>query len=454
MSSVIYRFVNPLIGTLALAALPAAIAAAQENQDARRSTQHKAYLEEVIVTATKREASMQDVPIAVSAVSGSMLEDNQIVNSADLSKLVASLNVQSAGNPRSSSFNIRGIGTQSFSSGVEPSVSTMVDGVVLGRSAMAFAQLPDVKRVEVLRGPQGTLFGKNSSGGVIHIITKDPSPEFEGAINLMAVEDDEYRLSGTLAGPISEDLNYRLTASYIDNDGYIENIYDGQDYNTVEDKMVRAKLGWEINDHIDVKYTYDWAENDCDCVVQPIREAGEPSATALLPVVPSDENDQLNTTTSQIPTTETETSGHTLDVNWDIKQFTLTSISAYREWEIDRSAGIGNLPTDPLALVQTGNSDQDQFTQEIRLTSPADQFASYVAGLYYFDQSVDRHFDRDLTIPNTSIHIVQATDFTIDTNNYAAFGEVVFNVADSVRLITGARYTNDELEYDYRPTAT
>lgn len=403
-------------------------------------------LEEVLVTATKRESSLQDVAVAVSALSSAMLEGNQIVRSEDLTNLIPSLTVQAGGNPRSSSFNIRGVGTQSFSSGVEPSVSTMVDGVVMGRSAMAFTQLPDIQRVEVLRGPQGTLFGKNASSGLIHIITKDPSQEHEGEVSVMAVEQDEYRVSGTVSGPITDSIGFRLTGSYIDDEGYIENVYDGEDYNSHEDKLLRAKIAWDATESLYLKYTVDWQDNDCHCQVQPLREANGAGAAALLPVVASDENDKINT--SQTPNSTSESTGHVLDVNWEVGDHTITSISAYRDWEFENSAGIGFLPVDPLSLVQTGNSDQDQFSQELRLTSPVDQFASYVVGLYYFEQTVDRHFDRviQLPAPNNTL-ITTATDFTVESTNYAAFGEAVFNLTDTVRLIAGGRLTDDELEY-------
>ena len=142
-----------------------------------QSEQGGLVLEEVIVTATKRASNLQDVAVAVTALGAEVLQEAQINTAAELTFLVPSLNMQRGGAPRTSFFAIRGIGTQSFSSAIEPSVSTMLDGVVMGRSGQSFMQLLDVERVEVLRGPQGTLFGKNSTGGVVHVITRDPSEE-------------------------------------------------------------------------------------------------------------------------------------------------------------------------------------------------------------------------------------------------------------------------------------
>lgn len=401
-------------------------------------------LEEVLVVATRRESSLQDVPVAVSALSESMLIDNQIYSSAELTDLVPSLTLQQGGNARGSSFNVRGVGTQSFSSAAEPSVSTMVDGVVMGRSGMAFAQLPDVQRVEVLRGPQGTLFGKNASAGVIHVITKNPTDEHEGEFSASALEKDEYRLAGTASGPLTDNLGYLITGSYIDDDGFTKNVYDGDNYNDRENYLVRGKLAWQ-NTTMAIKYTGDWQDNTSHGSLAVIREAGEPSLSMLLPVVPSDDNDKANS--GLTPRTEADGWGHALEVNWDIGEHTLTSISAWREWNFKNLAGAMMLPKDQFDVIQHGKSEQEQFTQELRLTSPADQFASYVLGLFYFDQDIERYFQRSAG-PGGSLGSARA-DFTVDTTNYAAYGEVVFNLSDQWRLITGGRYTSDELDYDF-----
>lgn len=402
-------------------------------------------LEEVIVTATRREASLQDVAVAVTALPDWVLSDNQITRSEELSILVPSLTVQQGGNARGSSFNIRGVGTQSFSSAAEPSVSTMVDGVVMGRSGMAFGQLPDVQRVEVLRGPQGTLFGKNSSAGVVHIISKDPTPEHEGEISVMGLQMDEYRVAGTAGGPISDKWGYRFTGSYINDRGYTWNAYDSKYYNDQEDYLARGKLAWEPIDTLQLKYTLDWQKRRVNGSLPVVRETSETSLSELLPVVPSDENDEANT--GSTPYQQTDAVGHTLDINWDIAEFTLTSITSYRTWDIQSVAGSNLLPVDPVGLTQNGESNQEQFTQEVRLASGFDQMISYVVGLYYFDQNIDRFFTRAVDV-NGAVQGARA-DIGVNTRNYAAFGEMTVNLGDSWRLIAGGRFTRDELSYDF-----
>ncbi|MEH6581359.1 MAG: TonB-dependent receptor [Halioglobus sp.] len=428
-----------LLGVVALA-LPSEIVAAQGSLA----------LEEVIVTATKRASSLQDVAVAVSALSADMIADNQIIQTADIANLVPSLTVQQGSEPSNSSFNVRGLGTQSFSEGVEPSVATLVDGVVLGRSAMAFGQLPDIERVEVLRGPQGTLFGKNASAGVINFISKRPTESLEADVSLMAIEDGEYRVAGTISGPISSNLAYRLTGSYIDADGWIENVYDGKDYNGHEDKLAKAKLLWTPTDSLEIGYTVDWAESDCKCTVSTAREAEEPSATRLLPVVASEDNNTLNTSTSQTPLSENESIGHAIHIDWQIGDYTVTSISAWRSWDFISSTGLGLLPEDPLGFATTREKEQEQFTQELRLNSPADQYISYVAGLFYFDQTIDSQTNQILELINRDID----SDITVDTANYAAFGEAVVNMSERWRLTIGGRYTNDEIDYKFKRTGS
>lgn len=418
-------------------------------------------LEEVIVTATKREQSLQDVAVAVTALTDEMILEQQITSTQELIQLVPSLTVQDGSNPRQTSFNIRGIGTQSFSTAVEPSVSTMVDGVVMGRSGQAFMQLLDVERVEVLRGPQGTLFGKNSTAGVIHIITQKPTEEYTGEIMGAVLSEEEYRAGVTMSGPITDNLGFRVTGTWEDIGGYVKNFNTGNDLNGSEDWSLRGKLRW-TNDDIEVLWASDYGESECDCTASPVFRldpfgGNDANVQEILdriaPVVPGDENDEVNI--DREGAFENEAWGHSLEVNWDIGEFTLTSITAMRGWEIGGKAD-GDLDAQPIQVLgfdQGGNTDQEQFTQEIRITSPADQAVSYVAGLYYFDQTVERTFERTVEIIAGDPGLGIAT-FEADTENWAIFGEATWNISEDLRLILGARYTEDDLEFIFSRTRT
>jgi iron complex outermembrane receptor protein len=440
-----------LAATVILLSANAMIGNAQESAKGNRLA-----LEEVVVTATKREQSLQDVSVAVTALSDDMIREQQITSSEDLIGLVPSLTLQKGSNPRQTSFNIRGIGTQSFSSAVEPSVSTMLDGVVMGRSGQAFMQLLDLQRVEVLRGPQGTLFGKNSTAGVVHLITKDPTKEHSGELMGTIINDDEYRAGLTLSGPITDSLGYRFTASGNDVAGYTKNYYSGDDLNGSDEWSVRGKLRWS-GDTVDLKWASDYSETNCNCTASPIRSL-EPFGgnedfvngvlDSIAPVVPADENDEVNQ--NKEGSSENSQWGHSLEINWDIGEFTVTSISAFRGFEIEGKADgdIDGQPVDVLGFDQRGKTEQEQFTQELRLTSPADGKLTYVAGLFYFDQNVDRTFIRSfLIIPGNPG--MGTADFEVDTKNWAAFGEATLALSDDWRLILGARYTEDELDYKF-----
>ena len=230
-----------------------------------------ATLEEVVVTARKREQSLQDVSVSMMALPESLLKDAFLTESEDLTQLVPSLNMQRGTSPRSSSFNIRGIGTQSYSDGVEPSVSTVLDGVVMGRSGMAFMQLLDVERVEVLRGPQGTLFGKNSTAGVVHIVTQEPTAEFTASASLTAIEDDQLQGGFTVSGPAGDSLGYRLSGFYAEDEGYIDNVYNGDSLNQKEDWSLRGKLRWDPTDQLSLLWASDASNTDGDCCVTTFR---------------------------------------------------------------------------------------------------------------------------------------------------------------------------------------
>ena len=410
-------------------------------------------LEEVLVTATKREASLQDVSVAVTALTSDDLRDAQIRSSEELTFLVPSLTLQKGANARSTSFNIRGIGTQGFSSALEPSVSTMVDGVVMGRSGQAFMQLLDVARVEVLRGPQGTLFGKNSTAGVVHIITKDPTEEPSADVSVTAINDDEYRGGLTVSGPLGESLGYRLSANGVTVDDYTSNYFDGGKLNGSDEWSVRGKLRWLLADNLDLKWSSDYSDLDCDCTASPIRSlepfgGNEAQVQEILdliaPVVPGDENKDVNI--NKKPFNNSESWGHSLEVNWDIGDFTVTSITGYREWEVDNFGDVDSQPVDRFDFDQYGGSKTDQFTQELRLTSPADGAMTYVAGLFYFDQNLKREFRREFFFQEFEIAVA---DFEVDTTNWAAFGEATWHFHDDWRLILGARYTEDELEFEF-----
>lgn len=422
-------------------------------------TAQEGFLEEVIVTATKREQSLQDVSIAVTAISAADLLANQIHTSEDLAAMVPSLTVQKGSNNRQTSFNIRGIGTQSFSTAAEPSVSTMVDGVVMGRSLSAFMQLMDLERVEVLRGPQGTLFGKNSTAGVVHLITQKPSDEFSVDTMLGVEEGQAYRAGFNVSGPISDTFGYRVSGFGNTTDGWIHNVATGEDLNNRDEWSGRAKLRWNPSDNLELLWSSDYTRLDCNCTTSTLRSANladginaaalQDALDEIAPVVPGPENTDVNLNGAVY--NDQELWGHSLTANWSLGDFLLTSITAYREASITALGDTDGRPTAPLGFFQIGSTDQEQFTQELRLTSPTDGRLNYMVGLFYFDQTVARQFRRQFEFPGLPPGIGIST-FSVDTTNWAAFGQATYNITDQWRLTAGIRFTDDQLDFIFGRT--
>jgi iron complex outermembrane receptor protein len=203
-----------------------------------------AALGDIVVTAQRREQNLQDIPVAVTAITADQLEARGVANVTDVVRVSPSLTITENTNATGSSINLRGIGTFSFSIGIEPSVAIVVDDVALLQQAQAFSGLTDIARLEVLRGPQGTLFGKNAAAGVINIVTQGPTSTLTGSVGAVATTDDQYRVEGMISGPLADNVGFRLNAFYDDRDGYIRNLNTGNKLNGERSYGVRGRTGW------------------------------------------------------------------------------------------------------------------------------------------------------------------------------------------------------------------
>lgn len=217
-----------------------------------QTTSDQASHSEIVVTAQKRVQSLQDVPLSVAVLSGEQLADRNITEISQLQTTTPNFSFQGNNNPRGAGISIRGIGTNNFSSAVEGSVGIVVDGVPIGRQGAGLTDFFDVARVEILRGPQGTLFGKNASAGVLNIVTNDPSHDFGGRLQATYGEFNEFVLRGVVTGGITETLALRASAYLTKRDGYIHNVNDGSDLNNRNEWGVRGKLLWEPAENIRV----------------------------------------------------------------------------------------------------------------------------------------------------------------------------------------------------------
>lgn len=427
-------------------------------------------LEEVVVTAQKRVERLQDVPLAVTALSGETLADAGINDTAGLVNMTPSLTYTQGAQPSNTNFRIRGIGTAVFGQGLEPSVSVVVDGVVLARSSQGFADLADIERVEVLRGPQGTLFGKNSVGGLINVVTKRPSSSFEADVDVTVAELDEYRVRGTLSGPLNDTMGARLTGYYNDVGGHIRNVTLNEDVNGSQSMGFRGKLEWDPTDRLNLLFTADYRESDTDCCSSQYISVTNPLLQQLLlPVVADFNNTQETENLGTFFTTDQKTVS--VEGNLELDAVTLTSLTAYQDFAIVNNQPIDRLNTPtPLYLPATngqfdingGTVDITQFSQELRLTSPGGQAFNYVAGLYFLDFELDRGFQRrtgncapggnpaafgqPCIVP---LYRSQAGfHANTQTQNIAAFGQMDFGIVGNLSGLAGARLQYEEISYD------
>ena len=445
-----------------------ALAQDSEDDGARR-------LGTVTVTSQKREENIQDVPLSVSAVSGDDLSSQQISAVIDLSQISPSVTYTQSTNPLNSSVRIRGIGTDVFSSAVEPSVSFVVDGVVMSRQGQAFADLIDIERVEILRGPQSTLFGKNASAGVISIITRDASDEFEGTAEVLYAELEEYQVRGTLSGPLGDRVGARLTGYYKDVEGHIGNVFDDRQLNGSQSMGLRGKLNIEASDTLDLTLIADYRESEDECCAWQYRSLEDPFlANAILPVVPSEENRRTNIDSDTI--NETEQWGLSAQADWSLGNHSLTSITAYREWDFGNTIDIDGTPSqgDSNALtggllsfdVNDGTTSLSQISQEVRLASELTGPINYVVGGFYSNLDLDRRFERRLCLINVNTEVCPPLipiapgiaipgaqsgffDGTVENTNLAVFGQVDWDFAEQWTLIAGLRALQDETDFTF-----
>lgn len=426
-------------------------------------------VQEVIVTAQRRTESLQKVPVAVTVVSGDQLSQRQTFSGEQLVAQVPSLTFRKGTTNVNSALNIRGIGTISFSAGAEPAVSTVIDGVVLARSGQAFFDFFDVERIEVLRGPQGTLFGKNASAGVVSITTRAPSAVLKGFAEASYFDKNEYRLRAGVSGPISDTLRGGVTGVYGHYDGNLKNVYNNTMVNGYDRVGARAKLEWTPNSDLTVNLVADYVNGVDNASADIIGEAtaGNAIIAQIYPAVPGPKNRELSN--DQAPATKDTNWGVSASVDYKIANHTLTSITAYRGWgntelrDGDYTGVLGHVLNNGNASRDFGVLDFNQISQEVRLASPTGQFLEYVVGAYYYHTDQDNYFNRytskcsSTTLAggacnSTSGYTVVANgtaNFNTQLTNYAAFGQATLNFSDRLRGIAGLRSSHDEVKYDF-----
>lgn len=366
------------------------------------SSAYSAPLEEIIVTANKREQTLQDIPVSVSVTSAEQIQQSGIVDLIDLQSAVPTLRVSQLQKTSQTNFIIRGFGNGANNPGIEPAVGVYIDGVSRTRSAGAMADLPTIERVEVLSGPQSTLFGKNASAGVISMTTKLPERDFGGSVGVTVGNYGSKILKGTVTNAVTDTASFRLSASVNKADGYATNLTDGSSLNGRDRSAIRGQLLLEPSDDLTVRIIADYNSMDEECCIATSLVDGFTSGlTAALavangygfaPIDPFARESYMNDSAdgTKRPRNQLTGKGLSVQVDWNLDFGTLTSITAKRNQTSDTTFDADFSGAD---LVAENRADQefDSFTQEIRLTSNGDGPMQWMVGGYYSELDVD-HF--------------------------------------------------------------
>jgi iron complex outermembrane receptor protein len=451
-------------------------------QDSTASSAHDGGLDEITVTARYRQENLQTVPVAVSVIDGDLLDQSYTVNTQQLGQLVPSLYYNSA-NPRNTAYTIRGLGSNTLSisaanDGIEPGVGFYVDQVYHGRPATAAFDFTDIDRVEVLRGPQGTLFGKNTAGGAIHVMSREPTFKPEASGEISAAEDNFLQTKATVSGPFGDKVAGRLSGQLTERDGLLRNVDTGEQLNELNNYAVRGQLLIVPNEKLKFRVIADVTDLDSACCTQGYLRVGQslrsparqfPALAAGLGYAPPSTNvfDRLSDIDAPLQI-NTQDGGVSLITDWDLGPTTMTSVTAWRYWDWD-VANDRDYTGIPIQLVQRIPSRQDQYSQELRFASNGDGALSYVAGFYYFSQEIS---GTPISIygPEAAYWLLSQANFTVpiprnlldgygqtgtsdfEMDSEALFGEVNYAFTQRLTGTLGLRYTFEDKNGAYATT--
>ena len=432
------------------------------------TSSHAQMLEEVVVTATKRAVGMQDVPIALSVVDGKKIMEQGIGSLTDMAVFMPNVHIAEAS--AGDQLFIRGIGS-GVNYGFEQSVGTFIDGVYFGRGQASRSSFLDVERVEVLKGSQSTLFGKNTIAGAINITTAKPGDEFEGSIEgSYEPEFDGTSAILTLSGPLTETFGARFVAKVNETDGWMDNRLIGEDEVQRDDMVGRLVLSWLPTADLDITFKYESGESEATGSNEVISVTTPLSQSIYESVDPNFENNSGFGYKKSAQTFggvrggdtyhDSEWDIATLTAEWAVGEFTIKSITGYVDYQFDnyRDSDYG-----PLIGIGRGRDEShEQLTQEFLLTSPPSEKFEYLAGLYYQDEELEHDRFTDISLKNlydagallppiVASGIADASSvntFHQDAETLSAFFQGTYYFNDAWRMVAGIRYSEDEKEFE------
>lgn len=439
-------------------------------------------IEEVVVTAQKRSQSLQDVSVAVSAFSGDAIEQMGFQEGLDITQQVPNMNFFAIfGEASSPSVSLRGMSLVNFSDSWESPVSIYVDDVYRGNPAGSAIQLFDLERVEVLRGPQGTLYGRNTTGGLMHYVSRKPTHEFEVSVNARLGSYDERIIEGAISGPFSDSVRARLAIRSNKNDGWQTNVTTGEKLNDTDTFGYRGQLEFDLSDAGNILLNVHGSEADQStvgfahmgyldqngavnidsdlidtCSISRIQDglcsSNELGVTGIGVVNGKFDPEHVSTGAADGLATIIDTAGASATLTWDFDSFQLTSITAYEE--LDKLLQDDGDGTPIIWFDEQYSVDAEQYTQEVRLNGSS-SWMEWVGGLYYYKD------DRGLKTQAPTQADADAFGYwfheevvALDTTSWAIFGQTELDVSDQITLVFGARYTDEEREFSERAGPT
>ena len=466
---------------LALAAAVAAVCAPSITL-----AQNESLVEEVIVTATKRATTLQDIPIAVTVTTAETIEKAQIQDLIDLQSVVPSLRVSQLQTSRNANFVIRGFGNGANNPGIEPSVGVFIDGVYRSRSAAAISDLPRLERVEVLSGPQSTLFGKNASAGVVSVVTPKPSGESGGFVSGSFGEFNAVVLKGLYEGAFNDNVTFDIAGTYNTRDGYFDNLATGDELNERDRFGVRGQLVWTPNDATSIRVLADYDELDESCcgVVNLVSGPATLAINALGGQLVENDPSALEGFFDDPAINEISNFGVSIQGDFEFSTFNLTTITSFRNNDVEDNQDIDFSSAD-LTNSNLNDIETDTFTQEVRFSSNGGGAIDWLIGGFYFDESIDQEtnvlfgpafrafndiglaaagFPLSLSQVEGLIGIPDGSFFqnnsgssdisTLDNESFSIFGQADWHVSDAVTLTLGFNYTEDEKDFTIDSTRT